>query len=185
MHNNYCCCKKLNFHVLPLKKKQKQTTNKKQKNQKQKQNQKQANKQKQQTTKRKTFTCLKHSYSFPSSKKIKQLSCFQKCWYNRHVFACLLLFFLCFCEGEGKNFQGCPINFWNCTGTLWSKLIPLTLNLSTIFLSKLSVLFLSEYSSVFDPSSPYMRMNTLASVPAPETSPVVMVISYGIPRKEI
>jgi hypothetical protein len=56
----------------------------------------------------------------------------------------------------------------------------ITLNLSVCPCSKLSVRFRSWYSSVL-PSSPYICMKTLASVPAPFLSPVHTVISYGIP----
>ena len=68
-------------------------------------------------------------------------------------------------------------------GELWSEPLTLsselTLNLSTWPLSKLSDLFLrSNWSDL--PFSPYMTRNTFALVPAPLTSPVYTVTSWGI-----
>ena len=65
---------------------------------------------------------------------------------------------------------------WSEPSTLSSEL---TLNLSTWPLSKLSDLFLrSNWSDL--PFSPYMTRNTFALVPAPLTSPVYTVTSWGI-----
>ena len=56
--------------------------------------------------------------------------------------------------------------------------------LLTAFRSKLSDLFLKNISSVL-PFKPYIWMNTFASVPAPNLSPVNTVISYGIAKSRI
>lgn len=59
-----------------------------------------------------------------------------------------------------------------------------TLKCSVASLSKLSVLFFTCISSDL-PSSPYICTKTLASVPAFNLSPVLMVISYGITENQM